>query len=85
MSGLNVPAKGTSAHIRALPCKNMSSSICEQRGPRSDCAYAQSDQDLRCPQTESLDTVECFNGELMPGLAFTHVQDNVIRTFCACS
>ena len=33
--------------------------------PKSDCASAQSDQDLRCPQTESLDTIECFNGEQM--------------------
>ena len=26
-------------------------------------ASAQHDQDIRCPQTESLDTIKCFNGE----------------------
>ena len=45
--------------------------------PRSDCADAQSDQDLRCPQIESLDTNECFNGKQMPGCDFAHVQDDV--------
>ena len=34
--------------------------MCGQRRPRSDCAYAQSDLGLRCPQTELLDTIECF-------------------------
>ena len=57
--------------------RNMSSGICEQRRPRSNCASAQADQDLRCPQTESLDTTECFNGEQMHGRGFAHVQDDV--------
>ena len=35
------------------PCKNVSSAT-------------QSDQGLRCPQTESLDTTECMNGGKMP-------------------
>ena len=32
--------------------------MCEQRRPRSDCAYAQSDLGLRCPLIRTLDTVE---------------------------
>ena len=47
--------------------KNVFSGICGQRRPRSACASAQSDQGHRCPQTESLDTIECINGEQMPG------------------
>ena len=43
------------------------SSICGQRRPRSACASAQTDQGLRCPLTESLDTTECINGEQIPG------------------
>ena len=31
--------------------------ICGQRRPRSACAYAQADQGLHCPLTESMDTV----------------------------
>ena len=54
-----------------------SSGICGQRRPRSACASAQSDQGLRCPQTESLNTIECFNGEQMPGRDFAHVKDIV--------
>ena len=33
-------------------------------------ASAQSDQGLRCPLTESLDTIQCINGE--PELNFVH-------------
>ena len=36
--------------IWAQPCENLSSDICGHRRPRSTCASAQSDQDLRCPQ-----------------------------------
>ena len=53
--------------IRAAPCENVSSGICGQRWPRSACASAQSDQGLHCSITESLDTIECLNGEQMPG------------------
>ena len=35
--------------------------LCGQRWPRSDCASAQSDQDLQRPLTEILDTTECIN------------------------
>ena len=38
-----------------------------QRRSRSDCMDAQSDQGLRCPQTESLDTIEFCNVQEMPG------------------
>ena len=57
--------------IWATPCENMSTGICGQRMPRSDCASAQSDQGLRCPLTESLDTIECNNGK-MPGWDSAH-------------
>ena len=45
----------------------LGSDICGQRRPRSACASAQSDQDLHCLLTESLDTAECIDGEQMPG------------------
>ena len=45
------------------PCQNVSSGICGQLRPRSDCANAQSDQGLYCPQTESLNTTEYFNAD----------------------
>ena len=70
----------------AVPCKNVSSGIYGQRKPGSDCADAQSDPGLRCPQTEPLDTTECFNGEQMPGWYFSHAQDELnLRIFCAYS
>ena len=34
--------------------------MCGQRRPRSDCAFAQSDQGLRCLLSESLVTVEYY-------------------------
>ena len=43
------------------------SGICGQRRSRSACASAQPDQGLCCPLTESLKTIECVNGEQMPG------------------
>ena len=39
-------------------CRAMSSSTRWQRRPRSDCAFAQSDQGLRSPLTEN-ETIEC--------------------------
>ena len=42
--------------IWAVPCENLSSGICGQRRPRSDCAFAQSDQGLNCPLEESFAT-----------------------------
>ena len=56
----------------AAPCENVSSGICGQRRPRSACASAQSDQGLRFPQTESVDTIECMNREQRPGWYFAH-------------
>ena len=44
--------------LLALPCETVCSGICGQRRPRSACASAQSDQGLRCPLTDSLDTTE---------------------------
>ena len=40
------------------PCENVSSGICGHRRPRSDCAFAQSDQGLHCPLIEALNSVE---------------------------
>ena len=39
------------------------------------CASGQSDQDLRFPLTESLDTTECINGEQIPDWDFANVWD----------
>ena len=50
-------------HILAEPRENVSSGICGQRRPRSDCADAQSDLGLHFPLTESLSTTECINGK----------------------
>ena len=49
--------------IWIAPCEIVSSGICGQRRPRSDCASAQSDQGPHCLLTESSDTTECMNGE----------------------
>ena len=59
------------------PCEIVSSGICRQRGPRSACASAQSDQGLRCPQTDSSDIIECLSAEQMPGCDFAPVQNDV--------
>ena len=59
------------------PCANMSSGICGQQKPRSDCAATQSAQGIHCPLTESLDTIEFINGEQRPGCDLSHVQDGV--------
>ena len=40
-------------------CENESSGICGQGSPWSDCAFAQSDQGLHSPLTDSLGTIEC--------------------------
>ena len=61
----------------AAPCANVSSGICGQGRPSSACASAQSDQGLPCPLTESLDTVECINGEQMTELYFAHAHDDL--------
>ena len=49
------------------------SGVCGRRRPRWARAFAQSDQDLRFSQTESLDTVERFNRKQIPGLDYAHV------------
>ena len=70
----------------AAPCETVPLGICGQRRPRSACASTQSDQGLRCPQTEWLDTIDCFNGEQKPGWHFAHVQDGMnMYIFRACS
>ena len=59
----------------APPCENVSSGIYGQRRPRSDCADAQSDQNHRCPLTESFDTIAFINWEQMPRWDFAHARD----------
>ena len=61
----------------AAPLRNVSSGACEQRRPRSACAFAQSDQGLHCSLTELLDTTEYMTGEQMPGLHFAHAQGDL--------
>ena len=63
------------------PYENVSSDICEQRRPRSACAYAQSDQGIHFPLTELLDTTECMNGEQMLECHFEHAQGDVNMHF----
>ena len=52
--------------------RKASSGICGQRRPRSACASAQAVQDLRCPLTESSDTIACINED--------KCQDEILRT-----
>ena len=56
------------------------------RRPRSVCASAQSDQGLRCPLIESLDTIKWINGEQVPGrdFALAWYETKSVRFF-ACS
>ena len=54
-----------------------SSSLSWQRRPRSDCASAQSDQSLRCPLPESMNTIECINCQQRPGWDLARAQDDV--------
>ena len=42
--------------IWAASSENVSMFICEQRGPRSDCASAQFDQGIRCSLKETMNT-----------------------------
>ena len=46
-----------SAFIKCAMHKKGPYALCGQRKPRSACAKAQADQGLRCPLTESMDTV----------------------------
>ena len=57
--------------IWAAPCENEFSGIFGQRRPRSDCAFAQSDQDLHCPLTE------CKNGKQKPRWYYAHSQNDL--------
>ena len=58
-------------------CKNMFLGTYGQQRPRSDCASAQSDQDLPCPLTESLDTTEFLMESKGPDETFQQAQDDV--------
>ena len=60
-----------------MPCENMSSTGRRQGRSRSDCAFAQSDQGLHCPLTDSLATTKCMNVELRSRWYFAHVQDDL--------
>ena len=52
-----------------------------QRRSWSDCAVAQSDEDLHCPLKESMDTTEYMNAEQRPGWYFAHAQDDLNAHF----
>ena len=69
----------------ASRCESVSSGICGQRRPRSDCASAQSNQDPHCPLTEPLDTTICMSRE--QGLYGTLQLRRMIQicAFCAYS
>ena len=47
--------------------QKLSLGFCREWRPRSACASVQPDQGLHCPQTEPLDTRECFSWEQIPG------------------
>ena len=47
--------------------RNVSSGLCGQRRSRSACTSAQSNQGLRCPLIEVLDTIDRINREQMTG------------------
>ena len=51
----------------AAPSENVYVAICGQQKLKSAWASAQSDQSLRCPLTELLDTIKSINGEQIPG------------------
>ena len=61
----------------AAPCENMSSGICGQRRPSSACTFAQSDQSIQCPLTESLNTTKCTNVDQRPGWYIAHAHDDL--------
>ena len=69
--------------IWVVHCEKGSSGICKQRGPRSDCAtvdcaYAQSDQGPRCPQTELVDTTKCiYENRAKANDTFVHACNDV--------
>ena len=63
-----------------MPCENVFSSIGGQRRSRIAYTSAQSDQRLRCLQTELLYTVDWFNrgwGKCPDENCVAHVQDDV--------
>ena len=74
---VTTPFKPCFYTIWTAPCKNVSSGICGQRRPRSAFASAQSDLNLHCQLTESLDTTEYMNGEQRPGWYFAHAQGDL--------
>ena len=51
------------------PCKS------QEKNWAASCGMVSSGICLRCPLTESLDTIKCINGEQMPVLDFAHVWD----------
>ena len=55
--------------VRTAPCENVSSGIYGQRFLRSDCASAQSNQDLHYPLTDSCRAKALWH--------FAHAQDNL--------
>ena len=60
--------------VYAAQCERVSSDICRPRRPRSACASAQSVQGIHCKLKESLNTIDCMNGEQRPGWYFTNAR-----------
>ena len=48
-----------------------------QRRPRSDCADAQSDQGLRCPPSQPLNTIDPYQWKVKARMRPSHAQDVV--------
>ena len=67
----------------SMQFENMFRCLYGQQRASSDCAFAQSDQALCCPLTDSMDSIECINGEQRTGWSFAHAQDDLnLRIFC---
>ena len=66
------------------PCEDVSSGICGQWRPRSACVSTQSNQDLHCPLTASLETTGCIKSK-GPDHTLCMCKLTWICTFCVCS
>ena len=74
----------TNQYIWAVSSKNVFWHVRTGK-PRSACTSLQSDQDLHCPQPESMDTTECIKGEQIPDETMYMQRMMWIHTFCAYS
>ena len=70
--------------IWVVPCKMVSLGMWGQQRPRPTCTFLQSDKGLYCPLTESLDTIECIDGQWRLKDTLSMHRMMWIGTFCAC-